>query len=85
MGAGRPLWGLAAGGSPAGTTLAAEKLQARAAAIAERDRASPDPLQAAGCDDLSDAEAAAARGRAVAGGTATHADGAPNPWGVAAA
>jgi hypothetical protein len=39
-----------------------------------------------GCDDLTDAEAAAARGpAAVAGGTATHAGGAPHPCGVAAA
>jgi hypothetical protein len=37
------------------------------------------------CDDLSDAEAAAARGRAVTRGTATHPGGTPNPCGVATA
>jgi hypothetical protein len=38
------------------------------------------PATRGGCDDLTDAEAAAARGpAAVAGGTATHAGGAPHP------
>jgi len=110
---GAALRGLARLAAACGDDDAANDLQARAAAMAARDRASPDALREAAVatgamrpgraalvgwvaarvefreklPDRSSGGVSGCRGlgRAVARGTATHADGAPNPCGVAAA